>query len=69
MSKVLGKDASGRLIVPGAAVSDRPMWPSISYYINTDEAQALLGTPNGCDIAWLLIQHKLKHQLGHKVVD
>ena len=31
------------------------------------EAKALLGTPNGSGIAWLLIQHK--RQLGWKMVD
>ncbi|KAL8787207.1 MAG: hypothetical protein Q9213_002318 [Squamulea squamosa] len=30
-------------------------WPGISYGLNTDEGKALLGTPNGVAIAWILI--------------
>jgi hypothetical protein len=35
--------------------------------VDTEAAKALLGTPNGSGVAWLLIQHK--HHLGWKVVD
>jgi hypothetical protein len=35
--------------------------------VETEAAIALLGTPNGSGVAWLLIQHK--HRLGWKVVD
>ena len=34
---------------------------------NRDKVAALLGTPNGVGVAWLLIQHK--RQLGHKTVE
>ncbi|KAF2787673.1 hypothetical protein K505DRAFT_342750 [Melanomma pulvis-pyrius CBS 109.77] len=42
-------------------------WPGTTYSIDSKEGQALLGTPNGRGVAFLLIQHK--RQLGHKVVD
>lgn len=42
-------------------------WPGTTYSIYSKEGQALLGTPNGHGVAFLLIQHK--RQLGHKVVD
>lgn len=42
-------------------------WPGITVDTNTEEGQALLGSPNGSGAAFLLIQHK--RQLGHKVVD
>jgi hypothetical protein len=42
-------------------------WPGVSYGTNSEEGQALLGTPNGSSVAYMLIQHK--HQLGHKTVD
>jgi hypothetical protein len=45
-----------------------PVFPGISWYTDqNEEAAALLGTPNGSGVAWLLIQHKA--QLGHKIVD
>jgi hypothetical protein len=40
--------------------------PSIGWDIDEDEAKALLGTPNGCGVAWLLVQHRRK--LGWKAV-
>jgi hypothetical protein len=42
-------------------------WPGVSYDADSEEGQALLGTPNGSSVAYMLIQHK--HQLGHKIVD
>jgi hypothetical protein len=43
------------------------VWPGISYNAASEEGQALLGTPNGSSIAFLLIQHK--EGLGHKTVE
>jgi hypothetical protein len=60
MSKVFGKDATGTIITEGFNTLDRP---------DSEGAQALLGTLNGCGIDWLLIQHKLMDKLGHKVVE
>lgn len=40
----------------------------LMFGIDTDEAKALLGMPNGCGVAWLLIQHKDEEQLGWKTV-
>ncbi|KAM0718204.1 hypothetical protein Q7P37_006536 [Cladosporium fusiforme] len=42
-------------------------WPGLKIPMNEKDAQALLGTPNGRGVAWLLIQHK--EQLGLKVPD
>jgi hypothetical protein len=42
-------------------------WPGASYDATSFEGQALLGTPNGSGVAYMLIQHKC--ELGHKVVD
>jgi len=42
-------------------------WPGTTYDGASEEGRALLGTPNGSSVAWLLIQHK--EFLGHKVVD
>ncbi|KAF1834133.1 hypothetical protein BDW02DRAFT_499116 [Decorospora gaudefroyi] len=44
-----------------------PTWPGINFPMETEEAKALLGTPNGAGIAWLLAQHK--KELGHKTVE
>ena len=41
-------------------------WPGHSFLPNSDGFQALLGSPNGGGVAWLLIYHK--HQLGLKSV-
>jgi hypothetical protein len=45
----------------------RPRWPGVSFDTDTRAATALLGTPNGIGVGWLLAQHK--RELGHKVVD
>ena len=41
-------------------------WPGISFDIERKEAKAILGTPNGKGVAWLLAQHRA--QLGEKTV-
>jgi hypothetical protein len=46
--------------------SERFTYPGLYLDINCDEAVALLGTPHGVGVAWLLAQHR--HQLGHKVI-
>ena len=33
-------------------------WPGITFGMDTEEGKAILGTPNGCGVAWMLIQHK-----------
>lgn len=35
-----------------------PLYPGLSYTIDTVQAKLLLATPNGKGVAWLLIQHK-----------
>lgn len=42
-------------------------WPGTTYETATEEGLALLGTPNGIGVAYLLIQHKAN--LGHKTID
>jgi hypothetical protein len=42
-------------------------WPGITYDAGSDEFNALLGSPNGRGVAYLLIQHQ--KQLGHKTVE
>jgi hypothetical protein len=45
-----------------------PEFPGITWTTeHGDQVAALLGTPNGAGVAWLLIQHK--RQLGHKTVE
>jgi hypothetical protein len=44
-----------------------PMWPGIDFDMTSEEAKALLGTPNGSGVAWLLAQHK--EELGQKTVE
>lgn len=39
----------------------------LTWDVDTAEARALLGTPNGAGVAWLLSQHQ--KELGHKVVE
>jgi hypothetical protein len=45
-----------------------PEWPGIEFETDSKQLQALLGTPNGHGVAWLLIQHKNKKLLGHETV-
>jgi hypothetical protein len=67
MSQVLGEYAGSRNIpecrddfVP------RPRWPGVDFDIDSDEGLALLSTPYGNSIGWLLAQHK--RELGHRVI-
>jgi hypothetical protein len=42
-------------------------WPGTTYNTGSVEFNALLGSPNGSGVAYLLAQHKT--QLGHKTID
>lgn len=42
-------------------------WPGICYDATSLEGQALLGSPNGSGVAYMLIQHK--QELGHKTIE
>jgi hypothetical protein len=42
-------------------------WPGVAYDADSEGGQALLGTPNGSSIAYMLVQHR--RYLGHKIVD
>lgn len=35
-----------------------PLWPGLSYTMDSAQAKLLLATPNGKGVAWLLVQHK-----------
>ena len=41
-------------------------WPGTSFTRSSKEFKALLGSPNGSGVAWLLINHKM--QLGKKTI-
>jgi hypothetical protein len=42
-------------------------WPGVTFGMNSVEGKAILGSPNGLGVAFMLIQHK--RQLGNKVVE
>ncbi|KAF2871204.1 hypothetical protein BDV95DRAFT_573486 [Massariosphaeria phaeospora] len=46
---------------------DITVWPGVSFDANTEEGMALLASPNGSGVAYLLSQHRA--ELGHKVVE
>jgi hypothetical protein len=33
------------------------LWPGITFDIQSEEGKAILGTPYGSGVAWMLIQH------------
>ena len=49
-----------------AAPSPRP-WPGQAFDVNTADGKALVGTPNGYGLLWMLGQHQLS--VGAKTVD
>lgn len=69
MSRILGVPANNATVMADGGMSwlTRPHWPGLSFGTEQEEAQALLGTPNGCGVGWLLAQRKT--ELGHKVID
>jgi hypothetical protein len=42
-------------------------WPGATFSADTKEGNALMGTPNGHGVGFMLVQHK--KQLGNKVVE
>lgn len=42
------------------------LWPGIEFDINSEEGRALLGTPNGYGVGYLLLQHRA--DLGQKMI-
>lgn len=42
-------------------------WPGVSFSMAVEEGQAILGSPNGLGVGYLLVQHRA--QLGNRVVD
>lgn len=64
MSNILGYSADVFSMDDGPLF--RMAWPGITIPMDNLDAVALLGTPNGSGVAWLLAQHKA--ELGHRVV-
>lgn len=56
-------DAIVQQAMKGATITT---WPGTDFTMDQDEGKALLATPHGAGVSWLLIQHK--EQLGRKVV-
>ncbi|KAK4542065.1 hypothetical protein LTR36_007096 [Oleoguttula mirabilis] len=44
-----------------------PPWPGKKYSMDSEEGKALLGTPNGNGVAWILFSHRA--QLGWKTIE
>jgi hypothetical protein len=53
--------------VEQAAGDSFPQWPGLTFPMSDERALAILGTPNGAGIAYLLATHK--EQLGHKTIE
>lgn len=71
MGHLLGENANNAIIYspsqsPRGMQRMRPRWPGVVFDMAEEEAAALLGTPNGNGVGWLLIQRK--QELGHKVI-
>jgi hypothetical protein len=62
MSRVLGFTAAP--LAYDARNPKRPRWPGKSYKTSTWDAQALLGTPNGAGVGYLVAQHKDELKIG-----
>ena len=45
----------------------RAGWPGLTFFMDDDRARAVLGTPNGAGVAYLLATHK--EQLGDKTIE
>lgn len=45
------------------------LWPDITFDIQSEEGKAILGTPHGSGVAWMLIQHSkaLRERITKKV--
>lgn len=43
-----------------------PNWPGVDFWMDTDAGKAILGSPNGNGVGWLLAQHHA--QLGRKAI-
>ena len=56
-----------RHVISGLPTMGNLLWPGVEFDAEPDKGMALLGTPSGAGVAWVLAQHRA--QLGHKVVD
>ncbi|KAF2646608.1 hypothetical protein P280DRAFT_525472 [Massarina eburnea CBS 473.64] len=54
-------------ILSNRGIDKLPKWPGIDFAIESQEALAVMGTPNGSGSAWLLAQHR--RWLGKKSVE
>jgi len=50
-----------------AGLSFKAEWPGITFSMSDERGQAMLGTPNGAGIGYLLATHK--EQLGDKTIE
>ena len=50
-----------------AGISFKADWPGITFSMSDERGQAMLGTPNGAGIGYLLATHK--EQLGDKAIE
>ena len=67
MSHILGEDASSLMTPRHGCYRKRPRWPGVVLDMKKEKAQALLGTPNGSGVDWLLVERK--RELGSKIID
>ena len=56
---VIVEQATGRL--------RRSLWPGLTFPMSDERGRAILGTPNGAGVAYLLATHK--EQLGDKTIE
>lgn len=69
MGQILGEKANNAIMYSLSQCPDRiprmrARWPGVVFDMTEEKAQALLGTPNGSGVGWLLVQRK--QELGHK---
>jgi hypothetical protein len=62
ISYILVYDASVKRYMPERA--QRPRWPGKMFAVDSWDAQALLGRPNGSGVAWLVKQHGVELGCG-----
>ena len=58
---------TAEIIEEAVGDSSRILWPGVTISMSTEEGRAILGTPNGAGVAFLLATHKV--QLGQKTVE
>ncbi|CAA9962859.1 hypothetical protein PTMSG1_06227 [Pyrenophora teres f. maculata] len=54
-------------VIAKQGVEEYSLWPGLTFDIESEEGRAILGSPNGAGVAWMLLQHKT--QLGEKKIE